>query len=136
MFSPDLNVLRLETKTCLRHLSCCWSCILLLDDLKKDLVEYVKTRLPKTTKLVRNEKREGLIRGRMIGASHATGILSCFSVLCILWHYVSWVTLLFLWHSFLRYWVFDMQLLYPTAKVSVLIPISKLHNLSWGRKDG
>lgn len=129
MFSPDLNVLRLETKTCLRHPSCCWSCIL-LDDLKKDLVEYVKTRLPKTTKLVRNEKREGLIRGRMIGASHATGILSCFSVLCILWHYVGWL------FSFCgtTFSDIDMQLLYPTAKVSVLIPISKLHNLSWGEE--
>ncbi|XP_060103998.1 polypeptide N-acetylgalactosaminyltransferase 11 [Heteronotia binoei] len=44
-----------------------------LDDLKEDLDAYISKNLPSHIKLVRNEKREGLIRGRMIGASHATG---------------------------------------------------------------
>ncbi|XP_053540183.1 polypeptide N-acetylgalactosaminyltransferase 11 [Ictalurus punctatus] len=44
-----------------------------LDDLKQDLDMYIHTNLPDKVKLVRNKRREGLIRGRMIGASHATG---------------------------------------------------------------
>lgn len=45
-----------------------------LEDLKEDLDRYIQQSLVGArVKLVRNQKREGLIRGRMIGASHATG---------------------------------------------------------------
>ncbi|XP_068603886.1 polypeptide N-acetylgalactosaminyltransferase 11 [Brachionichthys hirsutus] len=53
--------------------------ILLVDDrsdlqeLQEDLDRYVREELEGKVKLVRNQRREGLIRGRMVGASHATG---------------------------------------------------------------
>jgi hypothetical protein len=46
----------------------------ILDDLKGELDEYIQRYLPAKVKVIRNMKREGLIRGRMIGAAHATGI--------------------------------------------------------------
>uniref|UniRef100_A0A8C5UJC0 Polypeptide N-acetylgalactosaminyltransferase n=1 Tax=Microcebus murinus TaxID=30608 RepID=A0A8C5UJC0_MICMU len=46
------------------------------DDLKGELDEYVHKHLPGKIKIIRNTKREGLIRGRMIGAAHATGLFA------------------------------------------------------------
>lgn len=48
-------------------------CVCGSEELKDDLDHYVRDQLQGKVKLVRNQRREGLIRGRMIGASHATG---------------------------------------------------------------
>lgn len=43
------------------------------EELKDNLDRYIGDELEGKVQLVRNQRREGLIRGRMIGASHATG---------------------------------------------------------------
>lgn len=51
--------------------------IILVDDfsdklhLKQHLDDYLTTKLPSKVKLIRTEKREGLIRARVIGAENA-----------------------------------------------------------------
>ena len=53
--------------------------IILVDDhsellsLEETLPELIKSLFPPTVKLIRNRRREGLIRARMIGAAEATG---------------------------------------------------------------
>lgn len=43
------------------------------EELKGDLDRYVQAELHGKVKVLRNQRREGLIRGRMIGAAHASG---------------------------------------------------------------
>lgn len=43
------------------------------EELKGDLDRYVQAELRGKVRVLRNQKREGLIRGRMIGAAQASG---------------------------------------------------------------
>lgn len=52
--------------------SCC-NLLFPAEELKGDLDRYVQAELQGKVKVLRNQRREGLIRGRMIGAAHASG---------------------------------------------------------------
>lgn len=43
------------------------------EELKGDLDRYVEAELQGKVRVLRNQRREGLIRGRMIGAAQASG---------------------------------------------------------------
>lgn len=49
-----------------------------LEELKAPLEEYVNKRYPGLVKVVRNQKREGLIRARIEGWKAATGQITGF----------------------------------------------------------
>lgn len=52
--------------------------LLLAEELKAPLEEYVNKRYPGLVKVVRNQKREGLIRARIEGWKAATGHVTGF----------------------------------------------------------
>lgn len=47
--------------------------LFLAEELKGDLDRYVQAELQGKVRVLRNQRREGLIRGRMIGAAQASG---------------------------------------------------------------